>query len=396
MTLQSGFFARRVKVLSIVMVIGYVVLQPQLAHAEQTWGYVVGWFSTATYGDEESCPDGLNPGGKELDRRNLLALGYSPEQAQKILLEGPASVGADWTILPMRGRIGGKPVNVFTYPESAPDPHIKMMQGSKMFGFNLDGKVTEEDFQDPETGESGIDNQLFRAVGCLQEYHINLPVRPLYEAMLWNYAVDTMPAWLISITGSDLPEDGPVTVRFMKATHHPERDADKGILTGVTYLIDEDPGQVNTLMGQIKNGVLTVQPGEILLQGESPILTELRLHQAQMRFRFLPENGGIQGFVGGYQPWLDFYFMHAALGRANEQSGNDIPGIYHALKRMADADPDPVSGENRRISTAYLMKAMPAYLATRKGQVVAVPGEPPGQVRANELSLNTEQTTLEP
>jgi hypothetical protein len=215
--------------------------------------------------------------------------------------------------------------------------------------------------------------------------------------MLWNYAVDTMPAWLISITGSDLPHDGPVTVRFLKATHHPERDADLGILAGVTYLINENPGpQNNTFNGQIENGVLTVQPGNIILQGEPPILTELNLDRAHVRFRFLPEGDGLQGFVGGYQPWLDFYFMHAALGRANEQSGNDVPGIYYALKRLADADPDPVTGANRRISAAYHMKAMPAFLATREGQLLAVPGEPSGQRLADEIAPNAEQTRLEP
>jgi hypothetical protein len=399
MTLSNRFLARRGHVLGIVVVACCVALTSQVAHSEQTWGYVVGSFSTATYADADSCPEGLNPEGKELDRRNLLALGFTPQQAQKILVEGPGSVNASKDILPLRGRIDGKPVNVFTYPESVPDPHIKTVQGLKMYGFNLDGKVTEEDFQDPATGEEGIDNQLSRAVGCLQEYHVNLPVRPLYESMMWNYAVDTMPAWLISITGSDLPRDGPVTVRFLKATHHPERAADQGILADVTYLAtDKNPSpkaQSNTFKGQIENGVLIVKSSDIVLQGESPILTELNLLDAHVRLKFLPD-GRLQGFVGGYQPWLDFYFMHAALGSANEQSGNDVPGIYYALKRLADADPDPVTGVNRRISAAYHIKATPAYLATLKGQLIAVPGKASPQGLADEIAPNAEiQTRLE-
>lgn len=391
--------ARRGRLLISVVLVSCVTLTSQLARAEQTWGYVVGSFSTATYADDDSCPEGVNPDGEELDRRNLLALGYTPQQAQKILLEGPGSVNpenAGTDILSLRGRIDGRPVNVYTYPESVPDPAIKTVQGSKTYGFNLDGKVTEEDFQDPATGEEGIDNQLFRAVGCLQEYHVNLPVQPLYEAMMWNYAVDTMPAWLISITGSDLPRDGPVTVRFLKATYHVERDANDGILAGVTYLIDENPNsQNNTFKGRIENGVLTVHPGNLVLQGESPILTELNLNKTHVRFEFQPE-GGLQGLVGGYQPWLDFYFMHAALGGSNEQSGNDIPGIYYALKRLADADPDPSTGGNRRISAAYRMLATPAYLATREGQLVAVPGEASGQRLADEtLRSENVRTRLE-
>ncbi len=397
MGFNTGFSARRAHTLRLAALAACAaLLLPQPARAEQTWGYVVGLFSTATWADEESCPDGLNPKGKELDRRNLLSLGYSPEITEKILLDGARSVGEDWSILPMRGRIDGKPVNVFTYPESVADPHIKTLQGSKTYGFNLDGQVTDEDFQDPQTGETGIDNQLYRAVGCLQEYHTNLPVRPLYEAMLWNYAVDTMPAWLISITGEDLRRDGPVTVRFLKATHHPERDADTGVLAGVTYLIADNPGaatagtEINRFDGRIENGVLTVEQGTLRLPGESPVLTEVNLVETHVRFRFLPGQGGIEGLLGGYQPWMDFYFMHAALGSANEQSGNDGPGIYYALKRLADADPDPDTGQNRRISAAYHLQAMPAFLATREGQVVAVPGEPLEQRRVAEVAMNTD------
>lgn len=372
----------------LAALVGCMALASPPMLAEETWGYVVGAFSTATYADDESCPDGLNPEGKELDRRNLLSLGFTPEEAQKILLEGPASVGADRAVLPMRGRIDGKPVNVFTYPESVPDPRIKTLQGSKAYGFNLDGEVSEDDFRDPETGTTGIDNQLFRAVGCLQEYHINLPVRPLYEAMMWNYAIDTMPAWLIAVTGADLPDDGPVTVRFLKATYHPERDAEKGILAGVTYLIDGNPEPaINRFEGRIDNGVLTVRPGKLRLPGESPVLTELDLTGTQIRFRLLPGEGGLEGVLGGFQPWRDFYFMHAALGSANEQSGNDVPGIYYALKRLADSDPDPDTGQHRRISAAYHLQAMPAFLATREGVVVAVPGEPLRPARADGLAL---------
>jgi len=40
----------------------------------------------------------------------------------------------------------------------------------------------------------------------------------------------------------------------------------------------------------------------------------------------------------------------------------DIPGIYYALKRMADAYPDPKTGENTAISGAYVVEAVPAFI----------------------------------
>ena len=41
---------------------------------------------------------------------------------------------------------------------------------------------------------------------------------------------------------------------------------------------------------------------------------------------------------------------------------HDVPGIWYALKRMADAYPDPKTGENTAISTAYRIDAVPAFI----------------------------------
>ena len=81
----------------------------------------------------------------------------------------------------MRGRDkDGNRVNIYAHPDAQPDPNIYLVEGPAGYGFNLDGKVTDEDFTNPETGERGIDNQLWRAVGCTHNYHISLPEIPLY------------------------------------------------------------------------------------------------------------------------------------------------------------------------------------------------------------------------
>ena len=48
----------------------------------------------------------------------------------------------------------------------------------------------------------------------------------------------------------------------------------------------------------------------------------------------------------------------------------DMPGIYYALRKMADAVPDPKSGQNTRISAAYWIEAVPAFIA-RDGRKTA-------------------------
>ena len=40
----------------------------------------------------------------------------------------------------------------------------------------------------------------------------------------------------------------------------------------------------------------------------------------------------------------------------------DMPAFYYSIKRNADANPDPVTGENRDISTAYEIEAVPAFV----------------------------------
>ena len=40
-------------------------------------------------------------------------------------------------------------------------------------------------------------------------------------------------------------------------------------------------------------------------------------------------------------------------------------------EKLADCDPDPVTGKNRMISTTWRMEAVPAFLATADGKVVA-------------------------
>jgi hypothetical protein len=56
---------------------------------------------------------------------------------------------------------------------------------------------------------------------------------------------------------------------------------------------------------------------------------------------------------------------------ARPAAGADAIGMYWALEKMADADPDPVTGKNRLISTTWRMEAVPAFLSTPDGRVVA-------------------------
>ena len=66
--------------------------------------------------------------------------------------------------------------------------------------------------------EQGINNQLFRVIGCIQAYKGYPPPQPPLEAEYrWDNSRAVMGAWLISVSGGDLSRDGDVTVRFETA-----------------------------------------------------------------------------------------------------------------------------------------------------------------------------------
>jgi hypothetical protein len=49
----------------------------------------------------------------------------------------------------------------------------------------------------------------------------------------------------------------------------------------------------------------------------------------------------------------------------------DLIGIFYDLKRFADAAPDPATGENTAISSAYFIEAVPAFHVDGEGSLLA-------------------------
>ena len=118
--------------------------------------FVVSWFYPATYTSDADCPTGMNDRAEAIFLRILRDLKTPPAEIEKLMADFPHSWGRG---AGMRGRINGKPTNVYLHPTSTPDPNLKTAQGTVGLGFNLDGKDTAGDFVDPETGEKGVDHQ---------------------------------------------------------------------------------------------------------------------------------------------------------------------------------------------------------------------------------------------
>jgi hypothetical protein len=340
------------------------------AFAGETRTYVVSWFhiSPAVGSDKADCPQGFNPNAEENFKYWLKQMGKTPAEIEKAMDDFPNSVYADAT---NRGRIDGKPVNVYANPTSIPDPNIKTIKSDKALGFNLDGNEKTGGFIDVDTGEKGIDNQMFRALGCIVsergQRHGGFESRPGYPAIQWDHNRVFTPAWLIEVSDiDDLQNDPDIGIAIVQATRPVVKDANGEPQRDMTFEVDNNPRTKNITRGAIKNGVLQSTKDVdnfYMVLAKYGIIPFIGLEKAKYRFTFA-EDGSLKGIVGGYQDWLDLYGGFGRGGAGVEVNISlDMPGIYYALRKMADAVPDPKTGQNTRISAAYWIDAVPAFIA---------------------------------
>ncbi len=331
----------------------------------ETRGYVVSAFFPAFYSQDGDCARGLNLNAGDQFDLGLVAAGYDEQQVAEWARksEDKGSVALNYTddrtrAIRDRAKINGQRVSAWVNPQAAPDPNLSMVTGKFGLGFNLDGKSGPNAFENPVTGETGVDNQLFRALGCFTSFRGNESERPGAWSYMWDIVSAAMPAWLVSITADDFSKNGPAKVSFYRAREHFERDANSKVLPDVTFRMDPDPRSQVTYAAQIKNGVVTITEHHKLraVWGEQVLLTDLRISNTHLRIK-LKDDGGIEAVLGGYQPWKealsDGFFSAMAA---------DWLGIYYNLRKTADASPDPKTGINQDISVAYRFDAVPAFL----------------------------------
>jgi hypothetical protein len=267
----------------------------------------------------------------------------------------------------MRGKVDGKPTNVYNSPTSVPDPNVKTAKGHVAYGFNLDGKTGPDDFVDPQTNEQGVDDKLYRALGCFITQRASGGQRPTYPAIQWDTTRDQMPAWIIEVSGIERGadgkiKDGDVKIGFYRATTPVTRNAAGDPQSDMSYTVDTNPRMQNVVNATMKNGTLTTAPFEFYMVQDPFGVTEYHFKKTRIRLT-LNDDGTAKGVLGGYQPWLPIYEGFALGGAVNELNLSiDAPGIYYALKKLADAEPD-ANGQNQYISSSYWIEAVPAFIA---------------------------------
>jgi len=276
--------------------------------------------------------------------------------------------------------------NVWEEPWKAPDYHMPVVSGDIAYGFDLDGKATTGGFHTKDGAVKGVDNGYYKVAGCWASYrgHPRSSQRGIGTN---NYMRDGLWTTTIVISGNQDPmNDSDATFAFYEGQETVTKDALAGLATDATFNIKPTLRTQSIFKVKIKDGVVeTVAPSEFRMRDEGWNRSQpdqLRLVQGKLRFE-MRADGTIDGLFGGYRDWKILYRKQAVNGRDTEMiQALDLPSFYYSLERHADWAPDPKTGKNTMISTAYRMRAVPAFVMTPDGtEVVEVPrpfdGSPP-------------------
>ncbi|GAB1269365.1 hypothetical protein NBRC116493_26180 [Aurantivibrio infirmus] len=346
-----------------------------VALADWSKSYVVEWNEPAMYYGAETgvidpgtdCPKGSNP---EPDWIQVLVdAGYTREEAK--WLRDPSHPFR----IPNHGQNqmafrGKDRANIYMHPESTPDPGFTPVTGKIGEGLDLDGN-SKNGFISPN-GETGIDNEFYRALGCWMTYRG--PERQSASALSKN---DEMlnGSWTVVIVvsgkGKDPMNDSNVQVGIYNSTDPMVKDATGNIARDYTFSIAPDAKFEAIFDAKTVNGVIeTIAPVDEVWMRDPSYTRELQLLKAQLKLK-MEEDGSLKGLVAGYRPWFPVYrgWVEARGSVIEQLTWVQLPSVYYALKRNADYNPEGTktaseNSGNTHISFALRVDAIPAYVVT--------------------------------
>ena len=256
-----------------------------------------------------------------------------------------------------------------------PFPYLEA-QGPIVHGMNLDGKVKKSDFGDEE-GHKGIDNQMYRAIGCIINFR-GPSINPIWwyeNEYVRRYVANRL---MIEISGVDsLENDDDVTVKSYRGMDELLIDAvgdatGQVITPGGTQRIDERWGKMfqATWKAKIVNGVLITEATDATIPIFGRYLTTAVLPIRGMRFELKLTPQRANGVIAGYTDIEGFQRYINQSWPQHYHSNGEMPTIsmFHAIDRLADGYPDPKTKKMTAISSAMDVKMT---------QVFIVPAEKP-------------------
>lgn len=248
---------------------------------------------------------------------------------------------------------------------------FKAVQGPYSWGLNLDDTVSSDDFTHPD-GTPGIDNQVYRAVGCVIGFRGPDGVEYIFQnkAILdQNYS-----RMMIELDGvDDLQNDDSVTVTLYRGRDRLLTDATGlNVVPGGSQRIDRRWGEslIRQTTGRIEDGVLRTDPiKEVIIPWMNLGVPSIQIIR-DLRFELALSPEGATGLIAGYADIDAWYYQLIRNDSTHHLSNGQISGIslYKALRRFADAYPDSESGNLTSISTALDVKMRQVFIVDTESE----------------------------
>lgn len=317
-----------------------------------------------TEGAKEECPQGLN----DIGPREVFKTLFPDDGTKRTVAETQlAQASETW------------------WPTTEADQFPFKEAGGKIaLGVDLDGKVKETDFTSPD-GTPGVDNQLFRSLGCIPTYRTGNAIAKFDDDFFKRNRINRI---MIELTDVDsLTNDPDVTITTYRGQDPFVTNATgKAFLPGSTQRLDLRWGKdfIHAAKGKIVDGVLMTEPMEVDLPHDT--IGEAIVHSVRdgrFRLKLTPERA--EGVVGGYVDVEHVYRNRNRQWSPHHLSyGFQSPtSWYKSLRRLADAYPDPATGENTAISAAYAVKLIQVRVL-REAHVTEASPSDAGRTATNE------------
>lgn len=315
-------------------------------------GLVIGEWRFALYETEDGkaeCPDGFT-----IKQAQNYAAQFPTPEARK-------AHGERFGYYVNRGPHGE---NVFYFPTVVTDPlPFRAAQGPTAIGLNLDGEEKGEgagyslphgNFTSPD-GRKGVDNQLYRVIGCTPGWRRGGMIEGIVSQYLRS---ETQARLLLEITGvDDERNDDEVTITTYRGLDPVAADAKNRLIPWLSQRIDYRGGAryVQRFRGRIVDGVLITEPTDVRLPYyEQPDMAGDRdIKKMRLELKLTPD--GAEGLLGGYVDLEGWYLRYAKTWGAHaiaDVQGWSAPATYRALRKVADYR-DPETGEVTGVSAAY-------------------------------------------
>jgi hypothetical protein len=314
---------------------------------------------------EEECPQGF-----EMTVEEAFLASKTPVERERLLRpENAVEYGKGWKDDFITGP-GGE--NVCNNPKSFLNdprhPPYHGVSGTVSYGMNLDGDADgrptlmtcgHEQFVG-ENGEPGIDNQLYRAVGCSKNVRgLGPPLAPV-----------RIDPFLIEIRGlDDSRNDDHVEVGIFSTDDTPLQGPDGKPMANQTLAMTKNARWRTTVAGRIVGGQLTTDVIEALylhqvlstwgLFGQN---YDFEFHQARLRISLKPD-GTLTGLMGAYRPIENIFTVGRCCKGTASTANTDCASEHKTLAMMADGYPDPDTGQCTMISSATNISGIPVFTA---------------------------------